>query len=48
MEKPKDGFVDENLTAHYSYSTDFIKKYSSPYQLFQNFKYLFEYLDNQN
>lgn len=46
--KIKDGFVDENLIAHYSYSIDFIKENSSPYLLFQNFKYLFEYLDNHN
>jgi hypothetical protein len=46
--KIKDGFVDENLLAHYSYSLDFIKQNNNPYLLFQNFKYLFEYLDNQN
>ena len=48
LTKIKDGFVDDNLIANYSYSLDFIKKNSSPYQLFHNFKYLFEYLDNQN
>jgi hypothetical protein len=48
LTKIKDGFVDDNLIANYSYSLDFIKNNSSPYQLFQNFKYLFEYLDNQN
>ncbi len=48
MTVPKDGYADDNLTAHYTYSLDFIKQYNSPYQLFQNFKYLFEYLDNQN
>jgi hypothetical protein len=46
--KIKSGFIDDNLTAHYSYSIDFIKQNSNPYLLFQNFKYLFEYLDNQN
>ncbi|RCW28768.1 hypothetical protein [Marinilabilia salmonicolor] len=46
--KIKDGFLDDNLTAHYSYSLDFIRQNNSPYLLFQNFKYLFEYLDNQN
>lgn len=46
--KVKDGFVDDNHTIHYSYSLDFIKKNNDPYILFQNFKYLFEYLDNQN
>lgn len=46
--KIKDVFVDENLIAHYSYSLDFIKQNNNPYILFQNFKYLFEYIDNQN
>lgn len=46
--KIKDGFVDDDLIAHYSYSLDFIKKNSNPYQLFLNFKFLFEYLDNHN
>lgn len=48
LPKIKDGFVDDNLIANYSYSLDFIKINNSPYQLFHNFKYLFEYLDNQN
>lgn len=43
-----DGFIDDNLIAHYSYSLDFIKENSNPYILFQNFKHLFEYLDNQS
>lgn len=47
-EKVKDGFIDENQIANYTYSLDFIKKNNSPYFLFKNFKYLFEYLDNQN
>jgi hypothetical protein len=46
--KIKDGFLDENLIAHYSYNLDFIKQNNSPYLLFYNFKYLFEYLDRQN
>lgn len=46
--KIKDGFVDDKLIAHYSYSLDFIKQNNNPYFLFKNFKYLFEYLDNQN
>jgi 23S rRNA U2552 (ribose-2'-O)-methylase RlmE/FtsJ len=46
--KIKDGFFDENFIAHYSYSLDFIKQNNNPYKLFQNFKYLFEYTDNQN
>jgi len=46
--KIKDGFIDSNQIAHYSYSLDFIKQNNNPYFLFWNFKYLFEYLDNQN
>ena len=46
--KIKDGSVDENFIAHYSYSLDFIKQNNNPYILFQNFKYLFEYIDKQN
>ncbi|WP_298329141.1 hypothetical protein [uncultured Dokdonia sp.] len=48
LNKIKDGFVDDNLIANYSYSLDFIKQNRATYQLFLNFKYLFEYLDNQN
>jgi hypothetical protein len=47
IEKIKDGFIDDNQIANYTYSLDFIKKNNSPYFLFQNFYYLFEYLDNQ-
>lgn len=46
--KIKDGYIDDNLTAHYSYSIDFIKQNNNPYLLFQNFKHLFEYIDRQN
>lgn len=46
--KIKDGFVDDNFIANYSYSLDFIKQNNNPYSLFQNFKILFEYLDVQN
>lgn len=46
--KIKDGFVDENLIAHYSYSLDYIKENSDFYTLFKNFKILFEYVDIQN
>lgn len=46
--KIKDGYIDEDLTAHYSYSIDFIKQNNNPYLLFQNFKHLFEYIDRQN
>jgi len=46
--KIKDGFVDENLIAHYSYSLDYIKQYNDFYTLFKNFKILFEFVDVQN
>jgi hypothetical protein len=46
--KIKDGYIDDNLTAHYSYSVDFIRQNNHPYLLFQNFKHLFEYIDRQN
>lgn len=45
--KIKDGF-SKNLIANYLYSLDYIKQYKVSYSLFQNFKILFEYLDNQN
>lgn len=48
IEKIKDGFIDENHISNYLYSFDFIKRNNNPYFLFQNFKYLFEYIDNQN
>jgi len=46
--KIKDGVIDENHIVHYSYSLNFIKQNNNPYFLFQNFRYLFEYFDNQN
>lgn len=46
--KIKDGHIDDKLVAHYTYSLDFIKKNNNPYILFKNFKYLFEFIDNQN
>ena len=46
--KIKDGYIDENHIANYSYSLDFIKRNNNPYFLFQNFKHLFEYTDIQN
>lgn len=46
--KAKDGYVDENLVAHYSYSLDYIKVNNDFYSLFKNFKFLFEYVDAQN
>ena len=46
-EKIKEGHID-NLVANYSYSLDFIKQNNDVYDLFQNFKILFEYMDIQN
>lgn len=46
--KIKDGHFDDKLVAHYTYSLDFIKQNNNPYLLFQNFKILFEFVDNQN
>tara|TARA_R110002167_G_scaffold366458_1_gene598024 strand:- start:5824 stop:7785 length:1962 start_codon:yes stop_codon:yes gene_type:complete len=40
-----DGFVDDNHIANYRYSVQFIRENNEPYTLFQNFKYLFDYLD---
>lgn len=38
----------ENLITNYSYSLDFIKQNNDIHNLFLNFIFLFEYLDNQN
>ncbi|MBS7787674.1 hypothetical protein KIH23_10225 [Flavobacterium sp. CYK-55] len=46
--KLKEGFIDDDFIANYSYSLDFIKQNNNPYSLFKNFKTLFEYLDIQN
>lgn len=46
--KIKDGFIDENLITHYSYSLDYIRENNDFYTLFKNFKFLFEYVDIQN
>jgi len=45
--KVKDGVIDENCIINYTYSLDFIKQNCDPYSLFQNFKFLFEYIDLQ-
>ena len=41
----KEGYIDEKLIAHYSYSLDYIKQNTDIYILFSNFKFLFEYVD---
>lgn len=45
--KVKDGFIDEKFIINYKYSFDFIKQNSDPYSLFNNFIFLFEYIDRQ-
>ncbi|EJL70328.1 hypothetical protein [Chryseobacterium populi] len=47
-DKIKEGSIDANHTVNYVYSVDFIKENTDPYSLFKNFKYLFEYVDEQN
>lgn len=44
----KDAFTDNENIIHYKYSTDFIEYNESPHTLLKNFKYLFEYIDEQN
>lgn len=46
--KVKDGVIDENFIINYTYSLDFIKQNCDTYSLFQNFKFLFEYIDLQH
>jgi hypothetical protein len=46
--KVKAGVIDENLVLNYTYSLDFIKQNCAPYSLFQNFNFLFEYIDIQH
>jgi len=48
ISKVKDGVIDENFIINYTYSLDFIKQNCDPYSLFQNFKFLFEYIDFQH
>lgn len=44
----KDVSQETDDTTIFSYSTDYIKKNSAPYSLLHHFKYLFEYVDDQN
>lgn len=44
----KDAFTDNENIIHYKYSTDFIEDNENPHTLLKNFKYLFEYIDEQN
>lgn len=45
--KIKDGMIDDNFIVNYTYSLDFIKQNNDPYSLFQNFIFMFEYIDIQ-
>lgn len=38
----------EEMQLNYSYSSKYVTEYNEPYILFQNFNFLFEYLDEQN
>ncbi len=47
MDTIKEGHISDGTTFNYSYSLDFIKQNNNPYALFENFIYLFEYVDHQ-
>ena len=47
MDTIKEGHISDGPTFNYSYSLDFIKQNNNPYALFENFIYLFEYVDHQ-
>ncbi|WP_132055785.1 hypothetical protein [Pseudocnuella soli] len=44
----KEAYFDDDRVLHCIYSLDFIEKNNDPFLLFCYFKYLFEYLDEQN
>ena len=46
--KIKEGIVKDSFNIEYIYSLNFIKENSTPHALFENFHYLFEYLDDQH
>lgn len=43
-----DGFIDDNHIANYRYSVPFIRENKEAYTLFQNFRYLFDYVDEHS
>ena len=47
IDKVKSVELSKDHTISYSYSLNFIKQNNNPYALFENFFYLFEYLDEQ-
>ncbi|MBQ6963912.1 MAG: hypothetical protein IJP79_09440 [Paludibacteraceae bacterium] len=46
--KIKDRKLKDDRIIEYTYSLDFIKANNNPHALFENFHYLFKYLDNQH
>lgn len=46
--KIKERIIKDGLNIEYVYSLDFIKANNNPHALFENFHYLFKYLDNQH
>ena len=47
MSEIKDGKIKDGFNIEYTYNLDFIKANNNPYDLFENFYYLFEYIDHQ-
>jgi len=47
MSTVMDCFIDDNHIANYCYSVQFIRDNQEPYTLFQNFRYLFDFLDDR-
>ena len=48
MSEIKDGKIKDGFNIEYTYNLEFIKANNSPYALFENFYYLFEYIDHQH
>ena len=48
MSEIKDGKIKNGFTIEYTYNLDFIKANNNPHALFENFFYLFEYIDHQH
>ncbi len=42
----KEGKIKEGFTVEYKYSLDYIKTHNNPHELFENFIYLFEFVDH--
>ena len=48
MDRIKSAELSKDHTIKYSYNLDFIKQNNNPFALFENFFYLFEYIDEQH